>query len=247
MNKQETYQYLKDYNIPFEITEHRAVYNMEELDSFAKTDAKWKLWKYRRKDGTRNYERSLFPGTEVGAGNERRSNNRPGFDGHTAGAPRRMRGHGGQHDRYPKEHHYRKHGHHGYGHVQSENPLGKETIRDGRRMPLPYRCPQNHPIRRNRGGVPGHGLEAAAESVHRLDRTDYPARSGPLQRHCHLVFLGDYNRISHKRLLDNWNLSSRYNEIRLEFQSDFTLLFSIMLISVNIISVIHGFIMVFPV
>lgn len=33
MNKQETYQYLKDHNILFEITEHRAVYNMEELDS----------------------------------------------------------------------------------------------------------------------------------------------------------------------------------------------------------------------
>ena len=33
MNKQETFQYLKDHNIPFEITEHRAVYNMEELDS----------------------------------------------------------------------------------------------------------------------------------------------------------------------------------------------------------------------
>lgn len=33
MNKQETYQYLKNHNIPFEITEHRAVYNMEELDS----------------------------------------------------------------------------------------------------------------------------------------------------------------------------------------------------------------------
>lgn len=33
MNKQETYQYLKEHNIPFEITEHRAVYNMEELDS----------------------------------------------------------------------------------------------------------------------------------------------------------------------------------------------------------------------
>lgn len=33
MNKQETYQYLKDYNIPFEITEHPAVYNMEELES----------------------------------------------------------------------------------------------------------------------------------------------------------------------------------------------------------------------
>ena len=33
MNKQETYQYLKDHNIPFEITEHRAVYNREELES----------------------------------------------------------------------------------------------------------------------------------------------------------------------------------------------------------------------
>lgn len=34
MNKQETYQYLKDHNIPFEITEHpAAVYNMEELES----------------------------------------------------------------------------------------------------------------------------------------------------------------------------------------------------------------------
>lgn len=33
MNKQETYQYLKDHNIPFEITEHRAVYNMAELES----------------------------------------------------------------------------------------------------------------------------------------------------------------------------------------------------------------------
>lgn len=33
MNKQETYQDLKDHNIPFEITEHRAVCNMEELES----------------------------------------------------------------------------------------------------------------------------------------------------------------------------------------------------------------------
>lgn len=33
MNKQETYQYMKDHNIPFEITEHPAVYNMEELES----------------------------------------------------------------------------------------------------------------------------------------------------------------------------------------------------------------------
>jgi len=43
MNKQETYQYLKDHNIPFEITEHRAVYNMEEWDAknlFVRDDKK---------------------------------------------------------------------------------------------------------------------------------------------------------------------------------------------------------------
>ena len=33
MNKQETYQYLKEQNIAYEITEHKAVYNMEELDA----------------------------------------------------------------------------------------------------------------------------------------------------------------------------------------------------------------------
>ena len=31
MNKQEIYAYLKESNIPYEITEHKAVYNMEEL------------------------------------------------------------------------------------------------------------------------------------------------------------------------------------------------------------------------
>lgn len=34
MNKQGTYQYLKDHNIPFEITEHPAVYNMEDLKKY---------------------------------------------------------------------------------------------------------------------------------------------------------------------------------------------------------------------
>ena len=56
MNKQETYQYLKDHNIPFEITEHRAVYNMEELDSidlpYPEGDAK-NL--FVRDDKKRNY------------------------------------------------------------------------------------------------------------------------------------------------------------------------------------------------
>jgi len=31
MNKQEIYQYLEDRDIPFEVTEHEAVYNMEEV------------------------------------------------------------------------------------------------------------------------------------------------------------------------------------------------------------------------
>lgn len=31
MNKQETYQYLKSKSIPFEVTEHEAVYNMAEM------------------------------------------------------------------------------------------------------------------------------------------------------------------------------------------------------------------------
>lgn len=33
MNKVETYQYLSEHGIDFEITEHKAVFNMEELDS----------------------------------------------------------------------------------------------------------------------------------------------------------------------------------------------------------------------
>ncbi len=33
MNKQEIYDYLKEKNIWYEITEHKAVYNMEELEN----------------------------------------------------------------------------------------------------------------------------------------------------------------------------------------------------------------------
>ena len=33
MNKQETYRFLKEHGISCEITEHKAVFNMEELDS----------------------------------------------------------------------------------------------------------------------------------------------------------------------------------------------------------------------
>lgn len=44
MTKEETYQYLKDHDVAFEITEHRAVFNMEELKSvelpYPEADAK---------------------------------------------------------------------------------------------------------------------------------------------------------------------------------------------------------------
>ncbi|MDD3250962.1 MAG: prolyl-tRNA synthetase associated domain-containing protein [Lachnospiraceae bacterium] len=56
MNKSETYQYLTEHSIPYEITEHKAVYNMEELDSidlpYPEYDAK-NL--FIRDDKKRNY------------------------------------------------------------------------------------------------------------------------------------------------------------------------------------------------
>lgn len=33
MNKEEVYEYLREQGVPYEITEHKAVFNMEELDS----------------------------------------------------------------------------------------------------------------------------------------------------------------------------------------------------------------------
>lgn len=56
MNKAETYQYLSDHGIHYEISEHKAVYNMEELDSvelpYPEFDAK-NL--FVRDDKKRNY------------------------------------------------------------------------------------------------------------------------------------------------------------------------------------------------
>ena len=56
MTKEETYQYLKDHNVAFEITEHGAVFNMEELKSielpYPDADAK-NL--FVRDDKKRNY------------------------------------------------------------------------------------------------------------------------------------------------------------------------------------------------
>ena len=57
MNKEETYKYLTDNGISFEITEHGAVFNMEELKSVEllcpKADAKNI---FIRDDKKRNYE-----------------------------------------------------------------------------------------------------------------------------------------------------------------------------------------------
>lgn len=41
MNKEETYQYLRDQKISYEITEHPAVFNMEELDAVELPYPEW--------------------------------------------------------------------------------------------------------------------------------------------------------------------------------------------------------------
>lgn len=41
MNKQETYQYLTEQGIAYEVTEHAAVYNMEELEAVALPYPEW--------------------------------------------------------------------------------------------------------------------------------------------------------------------------------------------------------------
>ena len=56
MNKAEVYQYLAEQNIPHEITEHKAVFNMEELDSVALPYPEWDAKNlFVRDDKKRNY------------------------------------------------------------------------------------------------------------------------------------------------------------------------------------------------
>lgn len=56
MNKPEIYQYLTDRNIPYEITEHPAVFNMEELDAIALPYPEWDAKNlFVRDDKKRNY------------------------------------------------------------------------------------------------------------------------------------------------------------------------------------------------
>ena len=56
MNKEELYRYLTEKNIPYEITEHKAVYNMEELDSVELPYPEWDAKNlFVRDDKKRNY------------------------------------------------------------------------------------------------------------------------------------------------------------------------------------------------
>ena len=41
MNKAEVYQYLSERKIAYEVTEHKAVFNMEELDSVQLPYPEW--------------------------------------------------------------------------------------------------------------------------------------------------------------------------------------------------------------
>ena len=56
MNKSETYQYLTEQNITYEVTEHKAVFNMEELDSVNLPYPEWDAKNlFVRDDKKRNY------------------------------------------------------------------------------------------------------------------------------------------------------------------------------------------------
>lgn len=56
MNKEELYQYLTSKNIPYEKTEHKAVYNMEELGELALPYPEWDAKNlFVRDDKKQNY------------------------------------------------------------------------------------------------------------------------------------------------------------------------------------------------
>ena len=56
MNKEETYQYLTEHSVAYEITEHAAVFNMEELDSVQLAYPEWDAKNlFVRDDKKRNY------------------------------------------------------------------------------------------------------------------------------------------------------------------------------------------------
>lgn len=65
MNKEETYQYLIEQNIPYEKTEHKAVFNMDELDSVELPYPKWNAKNlFVRDDKKHNYYLITVKGTK---------------------------------------------------------------------------------------------------------------------------------------------------------------------------------------
>ena len=63
MDKQETYAFLTSREISYEITEHQAVYNMEELDSIPLPYPQWDAKNlFVRDDKKRNYYLITVPG-----------------------------------------------------------------------------------------------------------------------------------------------------------------------------------------
>lgn len=65
MNKEETYQYLIEQNIPYEKTEHKAVFNMDELDSVDLPYPEWNAKNlFVRDDKKRNYYLITVKGTK---------------------------------------------------------------------------------------------------------------------------------------------------------------------------------------
>ena len=56
MNKAETYRFLTEQHISYEVTEHKAIFNMEELDSIALPYPEWDAKNlFVRDDKKRNY------------------------------------------------------------------------------------------------------------------------------------------------------------------------------------------------
>lgn len=77
MDKQKTYEYLKKLNIPYEVTEHGAVFNMEEMSHVELPYPEWDAKNlFVRDDKKKNYYLITVRGTKRVDLKEFRKNNR---------------------------------------------------------------------------------------------------------------------------------------------------------------------------
>ena len=77
MNKEQTYQYLRDHNVAFEATEHAAVYNMEELAAIRLPHPEWDAKNlFVRDDKKRNYYLITVKGDKRDGGEPRERQDR---------------------------------------------------------------------------------------------------------------------------------------------------------------------------